>query len=68
MTNKMKRKETPYRKPELVKRLEYAKDDLQCTLAKKQRQRDDEAQKEEVEELIKRLKIPLHQNMFLDIL
>jgi hypothetical protein len=79
MTNKMKRKEPPYRKPELVKRLEYAKDDLQCTLAKKQRQRDygpnissvemsDEALKEEVEELIKRLKIPLHQNMFLDIL
>jgi hypothetical protein len=75
----MKRNETPYRKPELVKRLEYAKYDQQCTLAKKQRQRDygpnissvemsDEALKEEVEDLIKRLKIPLHQNMFLDIL
>jgi hypothetical protein len=68
MNNKMKRKETPYRKPKFVKRLEYAKDDQQCTLAKKQQQRDyygtnissveisDEALKEDAEELIKQLK------------
>jgi hypothetical protein len=75
MTSKMKRKETPYRKPKFVKKLEYAKDHQQCTLAKKQQQKDygpnissvemsDEALKEEVEELIKRLKVPMHENMF----